>query len=77
MFDDLRQSGSFLDDDENPLENNGQATTNHSAYPGKERKFLGMTAAQRFVLSLVLLFLACSLGGLCLIIANRIHLPFF
>ena len=39
--------------------------------------FLGMTAAQRFVLVLMLLIMTCILGTFCLIITEKIVPPFF
>ena len=38
------------------------------------RRFLGMTAPQRFVISLMLLLAVCSLGAMCLLITGRIGL---
>ena len=39
--------------------------------------FLGMTAAQRFVLVLMMFFMTCVLGAFCLIITEKIVPPFF
>ena len=39
--------------------------------------FLGMTAAQRFVLVLMLFIMTCILGTFCLIITQKVALPFF
>jgi hypothetical protein len=39
------------------------------------KKFLGMTAKQRFILSLLLLVSICVLGSLCLVVFGRIYFP--
>ncbi len=39
--------------------------------------FLGMTAAQRFVIVLMMLFMTCILGTFCLIITEKVVPPFF
>jgi hypothetical protein len=41
-----------------------------------ERRFLGMTPAQRFVIALILLMVTCLLGSFCLLVTERIVLPF-
>ena len=76
MFDDLRQSGSFLEE-EPPPEPQQEPPKKKARKTGDGGNFLGMTAAQRFVLALTLLFMACALGGFCLILTNKIYLPFF
>jgi hypothetical protein len=45
-------------------------------YQGK-KQFLGMTAPQRFIVVLMLLFMTCILGSFFLIIFGKISLPFF
>lgn len=39
--------------------------------------FLGMTAVQRFVIVIMLLMMVCILSAFCLLVTNRIALPFF
>ncbi len=39
--------------------------------------FLGMTAAQRFVIVLMMFIMTCILGTFCLIITEKIVPPFF
>jgi len=70
MFDDLRDSNSpFLE--EEPI-----------TPPSKPKKtrdkpgFLGMTAAQRFTLALLLFFMVCACGAFLLILGGKITLPF-
>jgi hypothetical protein len=36
-----------------------------------------MTAPQRFVLAIMLLFMSCVLAGFCLVLTERVYLPFF
>jgi hypothetical protein len=76
MFDDLRQSGSFLEEEPSP-ETQPEAPKKEPRKSRDGGNFLGMTAAQRFVLALTLLFMACALGGFCLILTNKVYLPFF
>ena len=42
----------------------------------KRRPFLGMTPVQRFVIALMLLVIACVLSAFCLIVTEKIVLPF-
>lgn len=42
----------------------------------KKRPFLGMTPVQRFVIALMLLVIACVLSTFCLIVTEKIVLPF-
>jgi hypothetical protein len=37
--------------------------------------FLGMTAAQRFIIAVMLLFMICLLGTLCLLVTQKIYFP--
>ncbi len=78
MLDDLRNSAvqSMPEEDVSQDQTQGQVTLR----PGKKRKkkkqqFLGMTAAQRFILSLMLLFITCLGGSLCLLLTGRVVLP--
>jgi len=40
------------------------------------RRFLGMTPQQRFVISLMLLMITCILSSFCLLVTEKIYLPF-
>lgn len=42
-----------------------------------KKRFLGMTAGQRLLIALLLLFAVCILGTLTLLVTERISLPFF
>lgn len=71
MLDDLRNSAasSYLEEE--------ISTEEESAPQGKQEKlFLGMTASQRFILILMLLMMSCVLGTLCLVVTEKIVLPF-
>jgi hypothetical protein len=66
MLDDLRNTAeaSYLDEDNLELETKV-----------KEKRFLGMTAAQRFILALLLLILVVVLGTLMLLVTGKMVLP--
>ena len=66
MSDDLRNTAeaSYLDEDNLELETKV-----------KEKRFLGMTAAQRFILALLLLILVVVLGTLMLLVTGKMVLP--
>jgi len=69
MLDDFREQAdsSLLFDDE---EGSG-----FEKQP-KRRPFLGMAPVQRFVIALMLLVIACVLSSFCLIVTEKIVLPF-
>lgn len=66
MLDDLRNTAeaSYLDEDNLELETKV-----------KEKRFLGMTAAQRFILALLMLILVVVLGTLMLLVTGKMVLP--
>jgi len=69
MLDDLRNSAkeSYIEEEVLPVS---------PLLESKPRKnFLGMTAPQRFVLSLLLLFAVIVLGSFCLLITGKIFIP--
>ncbi|NSW53712.1 MAG: hypothetical protein HPY85_14520 [Anaerolineae bacterium] len=43
----------------------------------EEKRFLGMNAPQRFMLSLMIFFMVVILGAFCLILTGKIVPPFF
>ncbi len=72
MFDDLRDNDSpFLDEEQKPPQQPRQRRTSKN-----EVGFLGMTAAQRFVLSLLIFFMVCACGAFVLILSGKVSLPF-
>ena len=38
----------------------------------KDGRFLGMTATQRLIIAIMLMFAVCSLGAICLLITGKI-----
>lgn len=68
MLDDLRNSAeaSYLDEDQLELENQLKP---------KETRFLGMTAAQRFILSVLLFIMVVVMGTLLLLVSGKMVLP--
>ena len=42
----------------------------------KQKPFLGMLPWQRFVIALMLLFMTCILSAFCLLVTEKIVLPF-
>ena len=74
MLDDLRNSSSFIDDEETP----NQEQEGIHRRQGRNRRsdtFLGMTAQQRFILSLMMFFMVCALGVFALIITGSVAIP--
>ena len=74
MFDNLRDSAesSFYEEEQNDLykEPGAKAT-------GRRRnnaRFLGMTAQQRFLISVMLLFTVCILGTLAMLVLGKMSL---
>ena len=69
MLDDFReQAGSSAFEGED-------APVFHQTRP-TDRRFLGMSPAQRFVVALILLLMTCLLGAFCLLVTERVVLPF-
>ncbi len=66
MLDDLRNSAEASYSEEDILEFENK---------NKEKRFLGMTAAQRFILSILLLILVVVLGSLLLMVTGKMVLP--
>lgn len=73
MLDDLRNSAQSQYDQNQPA----QQSIPQERFEGERGPFLGMTAAQRFVVILLLLGVTCILGTFCLLIFEKISLPFF
>ncbi len=71
MLDDLRSSAASSFYEEESTENEETLTKE----PRRQRgPFLGMTAAQRFVLALLLLMMTCVLGAFCLLVTEKMVL---
>ena len=73
MLDNLRDQSSFKEEEPVPEMQEPSKTP-------KRRKTLdqitGMTAGQRFFLSLMLLVMVCLLGTMALIVTGTVNLPF-
>ncbi len=80
MFDDLRDqaaSSPYFQDDDSFLEET-EAEEPGKAVPvvrGPSKRILGMTAVQRFVISVMLFLMVCVLGMMVLLVLERIRLP--
>ena len=80
MFDNLRdsaESSSFYEEEQNDLYQEPQAKPVAARASQKRRgsgRFLGMTAQQRFIVSLMLMFTVCIMGTLAMFILGRMSL---
>ncbi len=74
MLDDLRNSSSFIDEEDTLDES--EVFVRRPARGRQDGTFLGMTAPQRFILSLMLFFMVCILGTVALYVSGSIILPF-
>lgn len=77
MLDDLRNS-SYLDEEEEEVKQQEEtrAAVARPVRRKKKKNFLGMTAQERFVLSLMLFMLICVLGAFALVLTKSVVLPF-
>ncbi|RPI33705.1 MAG: hypothetical protein EHM70_05210 [Chloroflexota bacterium] len=71
MFDDLRQQADSSFEEE---EQDQGMETSRRVRPA--RNFLGMTPVQRFVIAVMVLMMTCILGSFCLLVSERIFVPF-
>jgi hypothetical protein len=74
MFDNLRDqinSAPFADDDAK-LE--APPRTDSIPRRGSSGHFLGMTAQQRFFVTVILMIMVCLMGTMCLLVTGRIGL---
>lgn len=74
MLDDLRNSSVFIDEEETP--NEPAPEIRPRVVRRKKESFLGMTAFQRFLLSLMLFFMILILGAFALVASGSVYLPF-
>ena len=78
MFDNLRESAEspFYEEESNDLYKEPASKPMSSVAPlhRGNRRFLGMTAQQRFIVSLMLMFTVCILGTLAMFITGRMSL---
>lgn len=76
MLDNLREEASskpFFEDEAQSQ----QAASGVQPPARKSGKFLGMTPMQRFVIALLLMFLTCTLGMMCLLLTGKIGIYFY
>lgn len=74
MLDDLRNSSSFIDEEETN-EPEEEVIQQPAVRRRSKETFLGMTAQQRFILSLMMFFMVCLLGSVALVITGSIAIP--
>lgn len=77
MFDDLRDSNQpiFEGEQVNKAEPVLTAPKRPVASKKKNKKILGMTAIQRFVLATLLFVMVCLVGAALLVLTGKIALP--
>ena len=74
MFDNLRDSASpFYEEEQNDVDKGPAA---RPAAPRRRRKtrFLGMTAQQRFILSLIFMLTVCVMGVLAMFVLGKMSI---
>ena len=78
MFDNLRDSAesSFYEEEPNDLykEPVAQPAPRRRAAVARSGRFLGMTAQQRFLISVMLLFTVCIIGTLAMFVLEKMSL---
>ncbi len=75
MFDNLRDSASsFYEEEQNDLYKEPEAKPVVSRKRRKNTKLLGMTAQQRFLISVMLLFTVCIMGTLAMFVMGKMSL---
>jgi hypothetical protein len=77
MFDNLRDDSSFYEDEPNDLYKEPAApdqplvATRRSSPRRRNVRFMGTTAQQRFLLSVMLLITVCVMGVLAMVVTGR------
>jgi hypothetical protein len=73
MFDNLRESAFYEEDQNDPYK---EPAANPIAAPRQRNngRFLGMSAQQRFFVSVMLLFTVCLIGTLAMFVLGRMSL---
>lgn len=77
MFDNLRDDSSFYEDEPNDLYKEPEAqaqpivVTRRSSPRRRSARFMGMTAQQRFLLSVMLLIAVCVMGMMAMVVTGR------
>ena len=76
MLDDLRSSSAFIDEEEEPMLEAMNPVPQRRGRRQSRSTFLGMTAMQRFFISLMLFMMVFIAGVLALAVSGSIYLPF-
>ena len=77
MLDDLRNSSdSLIEDDNSEVEFYDPGDLDDDSGDTGGGLIFGMTPPQRFVIALMVLMIVCVMGAGCLILTERIVLPF-
>jgi hypothetical protein len=76
MFDNLRDSAesSFYEEERDDLHKEQVATPAPRRRVRNNARFLGMTAQQRFLISIMLLFTVCIVGTLAMLVLEKMSL---
>jgi hypothetical protein len=75
MFDNLRDSASsFYEEEQNDLYKEPEVKPVASRKRRRNTKFLGMTAQQRFLISMMLMFTVCIMGTLAMFVMGKMSL---
>ena len=75
MFDNLRDSASsFYEEEQNDLYKEQEVKPVATRKRKKNAKLLGMTAQQRFLISVMLLFTVCIMGTLAMFVMGKMSL---
>ena len=75
MFDNLRDQAKSTPFYEEEAKFQSATETTTDMPSRRSGRLLGMTAPQRFLVSMLLLFAVCSLGMMCLMVTGKIGLP--
>jgi hypothetical protein len=73
MFDNLRES-AFYEEEQNDLYKEPAAESVAAPKRRSNARFLGMSASQRFFVSLMLMFAVCLIGTLAMFVLGRMSL---
>lgn len=73
MFDNLRDS-SFYEEEQNDLYKEPVARPAVSRRRRKNSRFLGLSAQQRFLLSVMLMFMVCVMGVLVMFVLGKMSI---
>lgn len=77
MFDNLRESASsspFYEEESSELYREPGSRPVNATAKSRSSRFLGLTAQQRFLLSMMLLFTVCAVGTLAMFVLGKMSL---